>query len=208
MNNIWVFGDSFSTNYAADAEIKVEQSWPEIVGQKLNKQVRNFAHPAVDNFFIYSNYVNQKPLIKSTDIVLLQWTMPTRKMFILDKNNTTHQQVIDDTDIVVTRNNVTYFRSGTRLGNWVPNLTTKDSGVKFFDEWYRNYFDITESETNLQAYQQASKQPNTVHLHFSEMLDFIKQHKLYVSKDDHHPNVQGHQQLANTIMEKINEQIL
>ena len=204
MDNIWIFGDSFSTNYDVD----VAHSWPEIIGQKLNRQVRNFAHEAVDNFFIYNNYVDQKPLIKSTDIVLLQWTTPARKMFIFDKNNTTHQQVINDTDIVITRNNVTYFRSGHRPGKWLGNLTTRDSGVKFFDEWYRNYFDITESEVNLQAYQQASKEPNTVHLHFSDILNYIKQHELYISKDDLHPNAQGHQQLANAIMEKINEQIL
>lgn len=204
MDNIWVFGDSFSTNYNIDDA----HSWPEIIGQKLNRQVRNFAHPAVDNFFIYSNYVDQKPLIKSTDIVLLQWTMPTRKMFILDKNNTTHQQVIDNTDIVITRNNVTYFRSGSRTSSWIPSANTKDSGIEFFDEWYKNYFDITESEVNLHAYQQASKKPNTVHLHFSDILNYIKQHELYISKNDLHPNAQGHQQLANAIMEKINEQIL
>lgn len=204
MNNIWVFGDSFSTNYAVD----IAHSWPEIIGQKLNKQVRNFAHSSVDNFFIYSNYVNQKPLIKSTDIVLLQWTMPTRKMFILDKNNTTHQQIMQGSNISVTRNNITYFRSGARKKSWTPSFTDIDHGVAFFDEWYKNYFDSTESELNLHAYQQASKEPNTVHLHFSEILNFIKQHKLYVSKDDLHPNVQGHQQLADIIMEKINEQTL
>ena len=204
MDNIWVFGDSFSTNYKIDDA----HSWPKIIGQKLNRQVKNFAHRAVDNFFIYSNYVDQKPLIKSTDIVLLQWTMPSRKMFIFDKNNTTHQQVMQGNNISVNRNNITYFRSGPRKKTWTPSFTDIDHGVEFFDEWYKNYFDIRESEINLQAYQQASKEPNTVHLHFSDILNYIKQHELYISEDDLHPNEQGHQQLANAIMEKINEQIL
>ena len=198
---IWVFGDSFSTNYKVD----IEQSWPEIIGVKLKQEVRNFAHQAVDNFFIYSNYVDQKSKIQSEDIVLLQWTIPSRKMFIFDENNTSHKVAVQSDNISITRNNITYFRSDTKkIKGWLPSINNKDHGIEFFDNWYKNYFDMKECNLNLQAYKTASRADNTIHLSFDRMLNFIRKNKLYISEDDLHPNPQGHKRLANNIMEKIN----
>ena len=54
---IWIFGDSFSTNY----KVKLEQSWPEIIGKKLDREVKNFAHQAVDNFLSIATMLTKKP---------------------------------------------------------------------------------------------------------------------------------------------------
>lgn len=197
---IWVFGDSLSTNYG----VSLEQSWPEIIAKKLNTKVNNHAHEAVDNFFIFSNYLNQQDKIKSNDIIIVQWTSPNRKMFVLDKENTNHKKVLKNDNISVTRNNITYFRSGAaKVNGWFPNIKRNDT-LDFFNIWYENYFSMTESEINLKAYKLASCKKNVVHLQFNEILDFITKNKLYLSKDDLHPNVQGHKQLASNIMEKIN----
>ena len=198
---IWIFGDSFSTNY----KVKLEQSWPEIIGKKLDREVKNFAHQAVDNFFIYSNYVNQKTNIQFEDIVLLQWTIPSRKMFIFDNNNSSHKVAIESDNISITRNDITYFRSDTKkTKGWLPSFTNKDHGIDFFDNWYKNYFDIRECHINLKAYQDASKSTNTINLSFDRMLNFITKNKLYISEQDLHPNPEGHKRLENNIMEKIN----
>lgn len=198
---IWVFGDSFSTNYG----VTLDESWPEIIAKKLNKQVKNYAHQAVDNFFIFSNYVNKKSQIQNDDIVLLQWTIPSRKMFIFDKNCRSHQVAIQSDNISVTRNNLTYFRSGPKNSKrWLPSFTNEDHGIEFFDNWYKNYFNLKECEVNLQAYKDASQLDNTIHLSFDRILNFITKHKLYLSEDDLHPNAEGHKRLANNIMEKIN----
>ena len=197
---IWIFGDSFSTNY----QVKLEQSWPEIIGKKLDREVKNFAHEAVDNFFIYSNYVNQKTNIQFEDIVLLQWTIPSRKMFIFDENNSSHKAAIESNSISSTRNDITYFRSDLATKGWLPSLTNRDHCIDFFDNWYKNYFDIRECNINLKAYQDASKSKNTINLSFDRMLNFITENKLYISEEDLHPNPEGHIRLANNIMEKIN----
>ena len=86
----------------------------------------------------------------------------------------------------------------------LPSFTNKDHGIEFFDNWYKNYFNLKECEINLQAYKDASQLNNTVHLSFDRILNFITKHKLYLSEDDLHPNAEGHKRLANNIMEKIN----
>ena len=198
---IWIFGDSFSTNY----KIPLEQSWPEIIGKKLNREVKNFAHQAVDNFFIFHNYINQKSQIQNDDVVLLQWTIPSRKMFIFDKNCRSHQVAIQSDNISVTRNNLTYFRSAPKNPKrWLPSFTNEDHGIEFFDNWYKNYFNLKECEVNLQAYKDACKSNNIIQLSFNRILNFITKNKLYLSEDDLHPNAEGHKRLANNIMEKIN----
>jgi lysophospholipase L1-like esterase len=198
---IWIFGDSFSTNY----KIPLEQSWPEIISKKLDREVKNFAHKAVDNFFIFHNYINQKSQIQNDDVVLLQWTIPSRKMFIFDKNCRSHQVAIQSDNISVTRNNLTYFRSAPKNPKrWLPSFTNEDHGIEFFDNWYKNYFNLKECEVNLQAYKDACKSNNIIQLSFNRILNFITKNKLYLSEDDLHPNAEGHKRLANNIMEKIN----
>ena len=129
---IWIFGDSLSTNY----QVELEQSWPEIIGKKLHREVKNFAYQAVDNFFIYSNYINQKANIQFEDIVLLQWTIPSRKMFLFNKNNSSHNLAIESDNISITRNDITYFRSDNKKAKgWLPSFTSKDHGIEFFDNW-------------------------------------------------------------------------
>jgi len=195
---IWIFGDSFSTNYKVD----IEQSWPEIIGTKLKKQVKNFAHEAVDNFFIYSQYLDQKADIKDDDIVIVQWTNPSRKMFIYNSDNDKHTLE----HLSVTRKGRTYFRwINSCSDKWgLSNLKMRSSGVNFFDTWYEDYYDSFETNVNLQAYQNATKKANIIHLYFDEILNYVKENKLYISKDDLHPSAEGHKRLASNIMEKIN----
>jgi len=185
--------------------IKLEESWPKIVESKLGVNLNNFAHEAVDNFFIYSNYLQQKFNIQPNDIVIMQWTIPSRKMFIFDKDNEDHCVAIKNKSLSVTRDNKTYFRSyNDTTPSWLPVFTSKDSGINFFDTWYNNYFNSYECEVNLQAYQDAIRAKNVVHLQFNEIVDFIKTNKLYINKNDLHPDARGHIRLADLIMEKIN----
>ena len=46
---LWVFGDSFSYPY----KVKKELSWPELLSKRLNSEIKNYAQPGADNFFIF-----------------------------------------------------------------------------------------------------------------------------------------------------------
>ena len=195
---LWIFGDSFSTNYRVD----LNESWPSIIGKQLDCKVKNFAHCAVDNFFIYSQYLEQKSNIKDSDIVIIQWSNPSRKMFIYNKDNKKHKLEY----LAVTRNSRTYFRClpNTDQDKWgLINLQTNTSGIEFFDTWYEDYYNSYESSVNLQAYQDATKKENITHLYFDKIFNYIKNHKLYISEDNLHPDVSGHAKLAEIIMEKL-----
>jgi hypothetical protein len=146
--------------------------------------------------------LDQKADIKDDDIVIIQWTNPNRKMFIYNCDNDNHTLE----HLSVTRKGRTYFRwINSYPGKWgLSNLKMRPSGVDFFDTWYKDYYDSFETKVNLQAYQDATKKENIIHLYFDEILNYVKENKLYINKDDLHPSAEGHKRLANNIMEKIN----
>jgi hypothetical protein len=90
---LWVFGDSLSLPF--DLEF-ADQGWPSLLSKKLNAELKNFAEVAADNFFIYSCYLENKKYIQSGDLVVAGWSHPSRKSFVLDRNNSAQVQVIDD----------------------------------------------------------------------------------------------------------------
>jgi len=199
---IWVFGCSLSTAF----NVELDQCWPQIVAKSLGTSVNNFAHETVDNFFIYSSYINQKNNIKPDDITFLQWTTPFRKMFLYNKHNENHKRAMKEKPLTIKRNNKSYFRrindcNATKLVD--PDTTPRNSGIEFYDIWWNDYFDSYESETNLKAYQNATQDKNTVHLEFDKIMNIITDNQLYINKQDLHPSAAGHVLLANKILEKI-----
>ncbi len=80
MKNLYVFGDSFSTNYSATNEVSIEESWPVLLSNKLGYELKSYASPGISNYGILENiYYNLNLLeIDETDIIIISITFYDR----------------------------------------------------------------------------------------------------------------------------------
>jgi len=80
MNNLYIFGDSFSTNFSTINEIKKEESWPVLLSNSFNLELKNYSSAGISNFgllnIIYKNLEVNK--IKESDIVIIGFTFYDR----------------------------------------------------------------------------------------------------------------------------------
>ena len=102
-------------------------------------------------------------------------------------------------------------------------MKPRSKGIEYYDNWFKDYYNIQEQRINFQSYLYA-----TTHLlknnfyfpfYFSKesvididishknnigfILDFIKKNKVYISETDAHLNENGHTLWANKILKKI-----
>ena len=80
MKNLYVFGDSFSTNYSATNEVSIEESWPVLLSNKLGYELKSYASPGISNYGILENiYYNLNLLeIDESDIIIISITFYDR----------------------------------------------------------------------------------------------------------------------------------
>lgn len=72
MKNIFVFGDSFSTNYTLDNQVKVEESWPVLLSAALNRNLLNYANAGMCNGEIINRFIQHYHEIEADDVVIIQ----------------------------------------------------------------------------------------------------------------------------------------
>jgi len=77
MNNLYVFGDSFSTNFSTINEILIEESWPVLLSQKLGYELKSFASAGISNYGILNSIYNNSNFDKD-DIVIIGITFYDR----------------------------------------------------------------------------------------------------------------------------------
>jgi hypothetical protein len=77
MNNLYVFGDSFSTNFSIINEILVEESWPVLLSEKLGYELKSFASAGISNYGILNSIYNNSNFDKD-DIVIIGITFYDR----------------------------------------------------------------------------------------------------------------------------------
>ena len=213
---LWVFGDSLSTGYNLNS---TQISWPEILASKLSLMLCNFAQPAVDNFYIYQSVMQFLPDIKSTDLVVIGWSHPNRKVFALDMLNPLHTSIVDQS-LVYQSHGRDFFRYNGTTRTKEKHLLPQTSGVDFFDHWFQNYFNSFEQRIMFQAMLDSikSRLPTHIQFFFSEesitgidtqssdqlcAVDFIIRNEQYISKNDLHFNANGHRTWANLLMQKL-----
>lgn len=217
-NNLWVFGDSLSTSYGLDND---NQSWPKIIADRLGLQLVNKAREACDNFYIYHTILNNLNNIKDTDIVIVGWSHPNRKSFILNKQNPYHTKSLDKSIMFETEYH-TFFRSNGPIRvdcDNVSKFNPSSSGIDFFDFWYDNYFDKHEQTTIFQSYIDSVhyRLPNHIAFFFSQssldcikifeskpmcMIDFVLENNYNLNVSDYHPNIDGHVCWADNLYQK------
>lgn len=79
MNNLWVFGDSFSTPFSyfkQYCEFKgyTPKTYYEIIGETLNMDIKPHGNGGADNHTILDRIIENLHNIKDGDIILIGWT--------------------------------------------------------------------------------------------------------------------------------------
>ena len=64
MNNLIIFGDSFSTHFTNDDSVKIEESWPVLLSEKLGLKLINHALIGACNGEIINKFFKEYECIK------------------------------------------------------------------------------------------------------------------------------------------------
>jgi hypothetical protein len=80
MKNLYIFGDSFSTNFSTIDEIKLEESWPVLLSNKLGYELKSYASAGISNYGILNRIYDNLDLTKidETDVVIIGITFYDR----------------------------------------------------------------------------------------------------------------------------------
>lgn len=89
MNTLHIFGDSFSTHFTTDGSVKIEESWPQLLSNKLGLELNNHSLIGCCNGEIINRFFKDYDDIKDGDVVIVGIGFYHR---ILDhfKNTTIH----------------------------------------------------------------------------------------------------------------------
>ncbi len=72
MNNLIIFGDSFSTHYSTDDSVLLEESWPILLSKELKFNLINNSLVGASNGEILNSFFNKYESINDGDIVILE----------------------------------------------------------------------------------------------------------------------------------------
>jgi hypothetical protein len=137
MNNLYIFGDSFSTNFTSTNEVEINESWPVLLSKKLNLNLINHAIIGACNGEIINKFFEKYENIKKDDIVIFEIGFYNR---VLDPfQNTTIAIGYDDRFIKVEMDFFEYksldmdeyIRQDLRKMEFIFNYL-KTIGVKFY----------------------------------------------------------------------------
>jgi len=80
MSKLFSFGCSFSSNIS----IEPEEIYPYLVAKNLDLELKNYSFPALCNDEIQSRFIGSIDELEDNDVILYQFTYPSRKGFIVD----------------------------------------------------------------------------------------------------------------------------
>jgi hypothetical protein len=78
MRNLYIFGDSFSTNFSTIDEVTIEESWPVLLSNKLNYKLQSYASAGISNYGILHKIYNNIDSLGKDDIVIIGITFYDR----------------------------------------------------------------------------------------------------------------------------------
>ena len=223
---LWIFGQSQSTPFRLSDK---KTGWDNLLSRKLNVPFENHGQPGADNFYIYYTLLENLKRIKSGDIVVIGWSHPSRKTFVVDHKNNVHKNLLDGS-IVYKNKRHHFMRNNSAHTETFPSvfwdkMEPRDSGTTFYDQWYANYYSTTEQNVNFQSYLWSAKNllSDVVHLNFFFSKESVKHIKVYnslghalefgrskkatISKRDYHFNELGHRLWANRIYRRLKNEI-
>jgi hypothetical protein len=77
MSSLYIFGDSFSTNFSTINEIELKDSWPILLSKKLGYELKSFASAGMSNYGILNTIYNNSNFDKN-DVVIIGITFYDR----------------------------------------------------------------------------------------------------------------------------------
>ena len=96
MNNLWTFGDSFSTSFKDNPffligkyiEYKgyIPKIYSEIIAEKLKMDLKIYSEPGRDNYTIFESICSVSNEISDNDIIIIQWSSFNRFRFVNEQN--------------------------------------------------------------------------------------------------------------------------
>ncbi len=217
---LWIFGHSMCLPFDMPDETL---GWPHLLSKKLGIKYTNLAQNASDNFFIYSCYNYHKNQIQPDDIVVIGWSHPSRKTFVLDRSNPTHHENLHK-GLIYRVGDVELIRSlnpvQDSMAKWL-NMIPRNRGNKFYDTWFTDYYSEFEQSTNFRAYLDSVRLTCAglyVPFYFNResvkdldvqgagyYLDFTLENKVYISEQNVHLNELGHRQWSEVLLKYIND---
>lgn len=219
IDKIWVFGHSFCLPFNLKDDLN---SWVDKLANKLGRSFENFSEPGADNLFIYHAYRTTLPKISSGDIVIIGWSHPSRKSFVLDQDNLRHIEM-SQKGLLYDYGDHKFFRSNnstTHGSNFWLNFKPKKKGLSFYDEWFNNYYSEYEQKLNFQSYIDSAIQtcPGTyLPFYFNQesvsgintydkdpkfMVEFIEEQDVRLDEKDMHMNEKGHDLWSEVMHQK------
>lgn len=80
MKTLYIFGDSFSTNYSSINEISIEESWPVLLSNKLEYKLKSYASAGISNYGILNSIYDNLDLsnVDDSDVVIIGITFYER----------------------------------------------------------------------------------------------------------------------------------
>lgn len=216
MRKLWVFGPSMCLPHdLKDPSL----GWPSLLANKLSAELRNMSQVAVDNLYIYSCYLEHSQHIDKNDVVVIGWSHPSRKSFVYDPENPKHVDV-SPSSFNYNNGRVQFIRSKNTVNDTAAKwslLSPKNSGKKFYDTWFNDYYSDYEQNCNLQSYYDSVKLTCSgfyIPFFFSEesvkdvtvtgagyMLEFVTDNNVAIADNNMHLNEQGHIMWADNLLE-------
>jgi hypothetical protein len=215
-STLWVFGHSSCLPFSLSNGI----GWADQLSSRLGTNCKNFAEAGADNLFIYHSFISNLPNIKQHDIVIIGWSHPNRKSFVLDSTNHLHINAVSNGSIVFA-GAPTFFRSKAARTSpkqkWL-SMTPRRSGDVLFDQWFENYHSSYECRLNLQSYLDSVQlrtpckylpfyfsRESVDHVDESSFywLDFIISNRCWISETDTHPSQLGHNKMADIFLKML-----
>jgi hypothetical protein len=98
MNNLYTFGCSFTEDFETSSALlykdykdfkggKFPDSWPKILSNKLNLELKNYGEGASGNEQIFQEICKRCDDFKKGDIVIVEWSFVERYRIAVDDNN-------------------------------------------------------------------------------------------------------------------------
>ena len=91
MKTLWTFGDSFTADYDINSPIdsnvnrylrlkneKTLKSWPNVLSEKMETEVKNLAKGSNSNYQIFQDFCDVSGEINENDIVIVCWGLLTK----------------------------------------------------------------------------------------------------------------------------------
>lgn len=160
MKTLWIFGDSFSSNYDYEnlhenhkkfMEIKNVNSiptWPTILSSKLGCEIKNFAVGGNSNYEIFQNFCDNCNLIKENDIVIIGWALivkfrisENQKFVNIDKNsNRDYGMVSKETIKEIIDNRLKIVES--KRDRWAEEIYIWENAIRTLSKYknFKTYF--------------------------------------------------------------------